>query len=419
MVGILDKLLGRQQSDQAGMPVLSEVILSESSLGGSVSTLHEVEGHDDLLGKRSNTGIHYHDAAALFPDKSELIMMGRKIIPIDPTEIVTKDTSGQIHIMSDVMRARLYDKNPPAYRAFVEGLVLHHIAQKIPEVRDHITPIHSMYLQEGDNGDYHIITIMEKILRNEGSPELARNVADIIEEMNTLDPAQRLTRSRNLLGQFRVMARVLDTLAAKVPGIKHRDIKPENFLLQNEGQKDERLILADFGITLFDDQTLGTQEMGSEFYVAPEQWGDSSLAIPQSDQFSLSLGLAEILGIYETFSRVAIPRRERAIIEQVEARGEDSRKCKRTSKWDIITGHEPYIGREEVAEELQSKLGIDLERAFAVANVLIKAGSRSPSRRYTTTEEMVIALESALGVSASKRKNTKQPSRLALEEVAR
>jgi hypothetical protein len=84
------------------------------------------------------------------------------------------------------------------------------------------------------------------------------------------------------------VAEALDYIHAS--GVVHRDIKPANILLDRQGQA----FLSDFGVAanLFDTQPSAV--LGSAYYAAPEQ-ASGGRAAPQSDVYSLSVVLFEML----------------------------------------------------------------------------------------------------------------------------
>lgn len=80
-------------------------------------------------------------------------------------------------------------------------------------------------------------------------------------------------------------------------GVVHRDLKPDNIMLHEDGS----IRLADFGLgraNAKDDEprlTLSGQIMGTPYYMAPEQIGDSKYAGPQADLYSVGVMLFHML----------------------------------------------------------------------------------------------------------------------------
>lgn len=93
---------------------------------------------------------------------------------------------------------------------------------------------------------------------------------------------------------------------AHIGGVVHRDIKPENIMISRIGDK-VTVKLLDLGIAkLIDEKTILTmegQQLGTPFYMSPEQWGMVSNADPnkilevdgRSDIYSLAIIMYEML----------------------------------------------------------------------------------------------------------------------------
>ena len=85
-------------------------------------------------------------------------------------------------------------------------------------------------------------------------------------------------------------------------GVIHRDLKPDNIFIVHDDERDtgERVKILDFGIAklsgtlaMASPKTSGT--MGTPTYMAPEQWGDSSLIDWRADAYSLGCVMFEML----------------------------------------------------------------------------------------------------------------------------
>lgn len=96
----------------------------------------------------------------------------------------------------------------------------------------------------------------------------------------------------------RVFTAVLDAMEyAHSEGVVHRDLKPANILMNS----DSDVVVADFGIGLEIDgettrQTLSGVPLGTQWYMAPEQWSSAHEADERSDVFALGRILEELYG---------------------------------------------------------------------------------------------------------------------------
>jgi serine/threonine protein kinase len=107
------------------------------------------------------------------------------------------------------------------------------------------------------------------------------NLLELIKQQGTLPIADSI----------RVIRKVCEGLwEAHQAGIIHRDIKPSNILVDRKG----RVKLTDFGLARAAGglgQSMTGQVLGTEGYMAPEQYADPRRATAQSDQYSLAATL--------------------------------------------------------------------------------------------------------------------------------
>jgi len=130
--------------------------------------------------------------------------------------------------------------------------------------------------------------IMEKIQ--------GRDLTKSVPEGRTLDPFLALSIMIQILDGLTAFQRSAEQSAAQLGHLigpsAHRDIKPENILLEIEGRKVKRAVLADFGVAKLPDSDLTTMHefVGTPGWAAPETilvGGSKQQAGPLSDIFSV------------------------------------------------------------------------------------------------------------------------------------
>lgn len=142
--------------------------------------------------------------------------------------------------------------------------------------------------------------------------------------------------------------------AAHTCGIVHRDIKPSNLLLDANND----LWITDFGLARCQTDSHVTQSgdvLGTLHYMSPEQArGNSSIADPRSDIYSLGVTLYELLTSERPFNGKSYTD----VLKQIE------------------------LGQCHPVRTLNSEIPRDLE------NVIAKAMSVDPSHRYQAASEL-------------------------------
>jgi len=137
-------------------------------------------------------------------------------------------------------------------------------------------------------------------------------------------------------------------------GIVHRDIKPANLMLTQGGE----LKILDFGAAyLRKSQAVQTVEMGSPYYMSPEQLQGQELTF-HSDMYSLGVALYELLTGQRPFTADKMEVLRRKILQQ------------------------PPVG--------PSKLRADLPKE--IDGIMLRALAKKPEQRYAAWSDFALAL---------------------------
>jgi predicted Ser/Thr protein kinase len=146
-------------------------------------------------------------------------------------------------------------------------------------------------------------------------------------------------------------------------GIVHRDIKPSNILLDENG----RAYLSDFDLIYMQDASqnlTGSAVIGTPAYMSPEQCSSGPIDA-RSDQYSLAIVL-----------------------------------------FQLVTGHLPFyadtpiaIALQQINEPLPSPRDFNPEIPPPIENVLLKALSKDPNKRYPSIVAFNQAFQRALRIS--------------------
>ncbi len=160
----------------------------------------------------------------------------------------------------------------------------------------------------------------------------------------------------DILKMARDIASALDY--AHEQGVIHRDIKPSNVMMTSTGA-----VLTDFGLALSTQEGTMGDTFGSAHYIAPEQAISSARAVPQSDLYSLGVVL------YEAFAG-QVPFDDPSVMS---------------------------VALKHLNEAPPAPTLYNPELPAGVEKVLLRVLSKEPKNRYQTGEEMVNALERALG----------------------
>jgi serine/threonine protein kinase len=174
----------------------------------------------------------------------------------------------------------------------------------------------------------------------------------------------------DILSITRAVADALDY--AHSHGAIHRDVKPANILICH----DDRILLTDFGLVLQVSKGTMGEVFGSPHYIAPEQAHSSSLAVPQSDLYSLGVILYEMM-----VGRLPFTDPSPAALA-------------------LMHIHTPPPAPRQHNPEL----------CPAVERVILKALHKQPQERYQSGSELVTALESAINTPATQEIPVELPS---------
>ncbi len=181
----------------------------------------------------------------------------------------------------------------------------------------------------------------------------------------------------DILRMGRDMADALDY--AHREGVVHRDIKPSNIMILNNNG---RAVLTDFGLALSVPEGTMGDTFGTAHYIAPEQAISSANAVPQSDLYSFGIVLYEALAGQVPFDE--------------------------PSAMSVALKHlndmppPPSIYNPEIPE--------------AAEEVLLRALAKEPAERYATGNDLLDALEEALGQAAPTNKRISTASGIVPEE---
>lgn len=168
--------------------------------------------------------------------------------------------------------------------------------------------------------------------------------------------------------QLRPVADALDSIHRMRPQVIHRDVKPANILVPDEGTHWPSTVLTDFGISVSQDATRMTSAgflIGTDRYMAPEQFRAVTDNGPTPgasvDDYAFALIVFEMLTL-------------RSLRDLM---GQDA--------WRFARRF-PGLPAGALARPEQA-------RAEAIGSVLARALADSPSRRFSTATDFLVALE--------------------------
>jgi serine/threonine protein kinase len=184
-----------------------------------------------------------------------------------------------------------------------------------------------------------------------------RDLRQILKETN---------KQKKTLGHSQILSVVRDIADAldysHQQGVIHRDVKPSNIMVTTEGGHS---VLTDFGLALSAQEgTLGNT-FGSVHYIAPEQAVSSAQAVPQSDLYSLSVVL-----------------------------------------YEMLTGRVPFddvsamsVALKHISDPPPPASMVNPAISPQIEDVLNKALDKDPTRRFSSGRALIHALEGAFAVS--------------------
>jgi serine/threonine protein kinase/tetratricopeptide (TPR) repeat protein len=210
----------------------------------------------------------------------------------------------------------------------------------------HIVPIYAIGAAEGVN------YIAMKYIAG-------KTLKDIVQERGALDVQQAAL----------MLEQVADALDyAHSQGVIHRDIKPSNMMAERNGW----IYLTDFGLARASEPTTGGLTMvgtvmGTPDYMSPEQAQGLATIGPPTDIYALGVVLYELLTGQMPFQA--------------------------DTPMGMLIARLQYTPRPP--RDYRSDLPMPVE------DVIMRALARKPAARYATAAELIAALKSAAGLSAS------------------
>ncbi len=218
-------------------------------------------------------------------------------------------------------------------------------AQAVASLR-HENIVHIYYAgQEDEHTYYYVMEYIDGLALN-------KVIHDYVND-------DELMPHTDVMSVGRSIAAALDYAHSK--GVIHRDVKPSNVMISREG----RVILTDFGLVMISSQSTRGEVFGTPHYVSPEQARSSKDACPQSDLYSLSVILYEMLTGHVPFDD--------------------------PSSTVIAVKH--LIEQPPPPREINPALNVQTEE------VLLKALSKTPKDRYQSGAVLMAALDAALRAS--------------------